>query len=84
MAIMSSSFVGTTSTLTFESSAEMTRGWLERTSFFCGSTFTPSHSSSLATHMRMVAEFSPMPALKAMVSKPCMDWAISAISCPVR
>ena len=81
---MSSSLVGTTSTLILESSVEITRSSSERTLFFSGSTLTPSHYSSLATPMRMVAEFSPMPAEKAMVSKPCMDCAISAMSWEVR
>ena len=81
---MSSSFVGTTRTLILESSVEMTRGSSERTEFFSSSILTPNHASSLQMAERKVSEFSPMPAEKAMVSKPCMDWAISAISWEVR
>ena len=40
-AIMSSSFVGTTSTFTAESGVEMTRGSSERIALSSGSTFTP-------------------------------------------
>ena len=81
---MSSSLVGTTSTRTFESGAEMSRISLERTSFFLSSILTPIHSSSLTTPARIVEEFSPMPAEKAMVSKPCIACAISMASCEVR
>ena len=81
---MYSSLVGTTSTFTLESGVEMTRGSSERTSFAFSSILTPSHSSSFATPRRISAEFSPMPAEKAMVSKPCMDCAISAMSWEVR
>ena len=71
-------------TVMAESSVEMTRGSSERTAFFSGSILTPIQARRSATPARISGAFSPMPAVKAMVSTPSIEEAISAKSWAVR
>ena len=74
---MSSSLVGTTRTRMAESAAEISRTSSLRTAFLASSILTPIHPSLAQMRARASSEFSPMPAEKAMVSKPSMASAIS-------
>ena len=70
-AIMSSSSVGMSSTFTLESAAEMTVS-LPRTLLAAASIFTPMNSRPEAMFMRVLASFSPTPAVNTMASTPPM------------
>ena len=68
-AIISSSLVGMTQTVTLESSAEMMAS-LPRVLFFSGSSLTPRNSRPSQMRARMEAEFSPTPAVNTRQSSP--------------
>ena len=68
-AIMSSSLVGMTQTVTLESDVEITTS-SPRSLFFSGSSLTPRYSRPSQMDARMEPEFSPTPAVKTMQSTP--------------
>ena len=68
----SSSLVGTTSTVTFESGVEMTRGSSERVSLTSWSIVTPMKPRRSPSSRRRFASFSPIPAVKVRASRPPM------------
>ena len=68
-AIMSSSLVGMTQTVTLESGVEITTS-SPRSLFFSGSSLTPRYSRPSQIDARMEPEFSPTPAVKTMQSTP--------------
>ena len=68
-AIISSSLVGMTQTVTLESAAEMIAS-SPRVLFFSGSSLMPRYSRPSQMEARIVAEFSPPPAVKTRQSRP--------------
>ena len=79
MAIISSSLVGMSRTLTLESVAEITRS-SPRTLLASSSIFTPMYSRPDAICIRSSASFSPTPAVKMMASTPPMTAAYAPMS----
>ena len=68
-AMASSSLVGTTKTLTVESSAEIRRGPSFGPALRSGSILMPKFSSSAIESRRMPTWFSPTPAVNVMASR---------------
>ena len=79
---MYSSSVGMTITVTEEPAALMTCGPLPTASrFLLLSMRTPSHSKQSQKALRIDQSFSPMPAVKVMVSTPAMEAIMEPACC---
>ena len=79
---MYSSSVGMTMTVTAEPAALMTCGPLPTASrFLLLSMRTPSHSKQSQKALRIDQSFSPMPAVKVMVSTPAIEAIMEPACC---